>query len=159
MPAEARIEFLRDQCVGYAGLESEVRGILDAYESQARLSTQQGADSNAGTRFGAFEIIRKIGEGGMGVVYLGLRIGDFQQQAAIKVISASPAGAALLAERFLQERQILAGLDHPNIARLLDGGVTSSGQSYLAMEYVEGLRLDRYCDSEHLGLRARLVSV
>ena len=72
------------------------------------------------------------------------------------MISGTPAGAALMASRFRQERQILAGLDHPNIARLLDGGVTSGGQSYLVMEYVEGVRLDRYCESKGLTAEEKL---
>jgi tetratricopeptide (TPR) repeat protein/tRNA A-37 threonylcarbamoyl transferase component Bud32 len=154
-PPSARTAFVRDQCGGDAVIEAEVREILEGYETQDRLNGQP--DGNAGQlRFGAFEAVHKIGEGGMGVVYLGRRLEDFEQQAAIKVISGTPAEMALLGERFRQERQILAGLEHPNIARLLDGGVTSAGQSFLLMEYVEGVPLDRYCDDRGLTIRQRL---
>jgi tetratricopeptide (TPR) repeat protein len=156
VPAGERLLFLRERCKGDAGLEKDVREILDSYETQDRLTAQQATVSNAGTRFGAFEIVHKIGEGGMGVVYLARRCEDFDQFAAIKVINGSPAAAALMAERFRQERQILAGLEHPNIARLLDGGVTPAGQPYLVMEYVEGVRLDEYCESHHLSIAQRL---
>lgn len=153
IPPLERDAFVREQCHGDAALADDVRGILRGYEAQDRRS---GSVSSA-ARFGAFETIREIGQGGMGVVYLARRVGDFEQQAAVKVISGSPAAAALLAERFRQERQILASLDHPNIARLLDGGVTNAGQPYLTMEYVEGERVDRYCEARNLTIPERLA--
>src|SRR5580692_1129953 len=142
MPADARAQFIRERCSGDAAMEREVLGTLAGYDAQERISARRSAKSIEGARFGAFEIVLKIGEGGMGAVYLARRLGDFEQRAAIKLISGTPAATALMAERFLQERQILAGLEHPNIARLLDGGVTHDGQPYLVMEYVEGIRLD-----------------
>jgi tetratricopeptide (TPR) repeat protein len=156
MPAAARAQFIRERCSGDAAMEREVLGTLAGYDAQERISARRSAKSIEGARFGAFEIVLKIGEGGMGAVYLARRLGDFEQRAAIKLISGTPAATALMAERFLQERQILAGLEHPNIARLLDGGVTHDGQPYLVMEYVEGIRLDDYCESHQLSVPERL---
>jgi serine/threonine protein kinase len=124
----ARAAFLSGRCAGAAALESEVHQILAGYEAQDHIDSDRAAGTQEGEHFGAFEIIRKIGEGGMGAVYLARRHEDFEQRAAIKLMNGTPAAAALMATRFRQERQILAGLDHPNIARLLDGGVTSGGQ-------------------------------
>jgi tetratricopeptide (TPR) repeat protein len=156
MPPEARAEFLRDQCAGDIRLEREVREILRGYVEQEQLAAVTPDEPATRTRYGAFEIVRKIGEGGMGAVYLGRRYKDFDQQAAIKLIRGAPLAMVFLAERFRQERQILAGLDHPNIARLLDGGVSSTGQPYLVMEYVEGVRLDQYCAEQNPTLPQRL---
>ncbi len=97
-----------------------------------------------GTKLGAWTLTRKIGEGGMGSVYEAQRSdGHFEQAAAIKLLRGVPSPAAL---KFLaSERQILAGLTHPNIARLLDGGATPKGQPYLVMEYLDGLTIDQFC--------------
>ena len=92
----------------------------------------------------------------MGVVYLGrARRGRFEQRAAIKLVKRGMDTDAIL-RRFLRERQILAGLEHANMARLLDGGVTDDGQPYFAMEYVDGEPLTVYCDEHALGIEARL---
>ena len=92
----------------------------------------------------------------MGVVYLAERVeGGFEQRAAIKLVKRGMDSDAIL-RRFLRERQILAGLEHPNVARLLDGGVTDDGQPYFAMEYVEGKPLTEYCDEHRLGVEDRL---
>src|SRR5208283_5862968 len=94
--------------------------------------------------------------GGMGAVYLARRAdGQFDQQVAIKLIDLPLAGS-LFRERFRQERQILAGLSHPFIARLLDGGVSEDGELYLAMEYADGLPIQRYCTQHSLGIRERI---
>jgi len=156
VPASTRAAFVGERCAGDAALEHQVREILAGYEAQDRVATLRGDKSPEGSRFGAFEIVHKIAEGGMGAVYLARRSGDFEQRAAIKLINGTPAAAALMSERFRQERQILAALEHPNIARLLDGGVSSDGQPYLVMEYVEGVRLDQYCASQNLSIPRRL---
>src|SRR5262249_210927 len=99
---------------------------------------------------------REIGAGGMGSVWLAQRVdGAFEQRAAIKLIKRGMDTDALLG-RFERERRVLATLEHPNIARLYDGGPTDDGLPYLVMEYVEGLPLDRYCAEHALALRARL---
>ncbi len=156
LPMDARAAFLSERCAGDALLEREVQQILTGYEAQDRIDRARANETDEGSRFGAFEIVRKIGEGGMGAVYLARRHEDYEQRAAIKLINGSPAAAVLMVGRFQKERQILAGLDHPNIARLLDGGVSERGQPYLVMEYVEGVRLDQYCEARHLTIFERL---
>jgi tetratricopeptide (TPR) repeat protein len=127
----------------------------DALQSAAS-SAGQEMDLIPGTRVGAYAIQRMLGRGGMGAVYLAARAdGAFEQMAAIKVIlSSNPAD--FLRERFQHERQILAGLNHPNIARLLDGGETSSGLPYFVLEYVSGEDIYRYSERHELKLRDRL---
>jgi eukaryotic-like serine/threonine-protein kinase len=110
----------------------------------ADLSAQLSEEMEAGDVLGTWKLIEKIGEGGMGSVFLAERTdGVFEQQVAIKVIHGLPTESAKA--RLSQERQILAGLTHPNIARLFDGGSTPSGQPYLVMELIEGVALDAYC--------------
>lgn len=107
-------------------------------------------------RIGAFNIVRKIGEGGMGAVYEATRADAmYEQRVAIKTI-ARGADNAIIAARFRRERQILAGLQHPNIAVLLDGGVTEFGTPYFVMEYVDGLPIDQWCREHRLSIAARL---
>jgi serine/threonine protein kinase len=109
-----------------------------------------------GRKIGPYEIVRPLGEGGMGAVFLARRTDpDFHQEVAIKLVrSALPSPAALA--RFVRERQTLAALAHPNIARLLDGGATAEGLPYLVLEPVEGEAIDRFCDARGLGLGARI---
>lgn len=107
-------------------------------------------------RIGAYRLVEQIGSGGMGVVYLAERAdGAFEQRVALKLLPAGSLSAESI-RLFEQERQILAQLNHEHIARLLDGGVDALGRPYLAMELVEGLSIDRYCERHHLDLRARL---
>lgn len=109
-----------------------------------------------GTHIDAYRILKELGRGGMGVVYLAERAdGVYQQQVAVKVLQEGVFTAAL-AERFRQERQMLAGLTHPGIARLLDGGVLGDGRPYLVLEFVDGLPIDRYCEERGLDTRARM---
>jgi eukaryotic-like serine/threonine-protein kinase len=111
----------------------------------------------AGFVVGAYRLISPLGEGGMGTVWLAERCdGRFEGRAAVKFLNAAlmgPRGE----ERFRREGRILARLAHPNIARLIDAGVSSIGPPYLVLEYVDGERIDRYCDEKHLGIGARLA--
>ena len=110
-----------------------------------------------GRRFGPYRVMRLLGQGGMGSVWLAERDdGLFQRQVALKLVHASLFGHAL-GERFARERSILGALDHPHIARLLDAGVADDGQPYLALEYVEGESLTSFCDSRCLPLPQRLA--
>ena len=121
-------------------------GDADAEEDEALL----------GVRLGPYVVDRRIGRGGMGVVYLGTRFeADFEQRVAIKVIARGTDTDAV-ARRFRTERRILAGLRHPNIARLLDGGTTPDGRPYLVLEHIQGERIDAYCDRLALPVEARL---
>ncbi len=108
-----------------------------------------------GRRIGLYTIEKHIGEGGMGHVYLARREDDFNKTVALKIIKRGMDTEALL-RRFRQERQILANLTHPNIARLLDGGSTGDGRPYLVMEYIEGTSITEYCDRRRLDIRQRL---
>ncbi len=106
--------------------------------------------------FGNYKIIREIGAGGMGAVFLAERDdGEFSQQVAIKIIRQTVADSELI-NRFRRERQILANLNHPNIAKLLDGGVSANGEPFLAMEFVEGEAITKFAERENLNLEARL---
>jgi serine/threonine-protein kinase len=107
-------------------------------------------------RIGAYSIHAELGRGGMGVVYLATRADQqFEKRVAIKLIHAG-AGRPEVLERFRRERQILASLDHPNIAQLLDGGTTEAGLPYIVMEHIEGATITDYCDERRLGTRERL---
>ena len=115
-----------------------------------------GDDRWAGRRIGAYVVVALLGRGGMGEVYRGRRAdAQYEKEVAIKVVRAGFDTGDLL-ERFRTERQILANLEHVNIARLLDGGTTADGLPYLVMELIEGERIDLYCDRERLAVRARL---
>jgi eukaryotic-like serine/threonine-protein kinase len=130
-------------------LEQVVRSEADAVLAQVKVQRQ-------GERFGPWEIVEHIADGGMGAVYRARRAdGAFEQVAALKLLS-----PALLGEqgrrRLEVERQILAGLNHPHIARLLDGGSSAEGVPYLVMEYVDGVPIDDYCNTQGLDTPARL---
>jgi serine/threonine-protein kinase len=113
-------------------------------------------DERAGQIVGNYRIIREIGRGGMGAVFLAERAdGEFEQNVALKVVRRSLADTELK-RRFRRERQILASLNHPNIARLMDGGVSDDGEPYLVMEYVEGARIDHYCHERKLSTGKKL---
>src|SRR5262245_31514227 len=116
---------------------------------------EPGADAT--TRFGPYRILREIGRGGMGAVYLAERSDDqFQKRVALKLLPGRSARDERRVQRFVEERQILAALDHPDIARLLDGGLTADGVPWFAMEDVEGAPIDRYCDDARLSIEERL---
>jgi serine/threonine protein kinase/tetratricopeptide (TPR) repeat protein len=107
-------------------------------------------------QIGNYKLLRSIGQGGMGMVYSACLVTeDFQRQVALKLVKPSLASSQIL-RRFRMERQLLASLDHPNIARLLDAGTSEEGAPYLVMEYVEGLPIDRYCEAQKLSITDRL---
>ncbi|MBZ5723533.1 MAG: protein kinase [Acidobacteriia bacterium] len=161
--AEERSTLLEEWCAGDRALREEVESLLQAASEAERLAgvPQEPAEPPEAERWigrtlGAFHLERLIGRGGMGAVYFGRRIGgDFEQEVALKLAS-GPFRSPWLRQRFLEERQTLASLNHPNIARLLDGGITESGEPYLVMEYVDGLRLDRYCEQTRASVPAVL---
>ena len=107
-------------------------------------------------RIGPYLLVRQLGSGGIGTVYLVERmVGGALQRSALKVLSPHAAGPSFV-ERFRREQHILASLDHPNITRMLDGGLSEEGEPYLVMEYVDGVPLDVYCDQRHFGIDERL---
>jgi serine/threonine protein kinase len=146
---------LDQQCNGDDELRAEVLRLLRAYD-QERAANADGNAAPEQRRFGAWETIRLLARGGMGEVWLAQRAdGQHEQRAALKILSPYLAAPDSL-DRFRRERQFLARLEHPNIARLLDGGMSPRGEPYLVMEYVDGIRLDHYCDQHQLAIRARL---
>jgi serine/threonine protein kinase len=112
--------------------------------------------SRIGSRVGVYQLAEEIGQGGMGSVYRAARAdGQYEKQVALKLVRSGYDTASVL-ERFRHERQILASLDHPNIARLLDGGTTDDGIPYLVMELIEGIPVDEYCNQNALSINQRL---
>lgn len=131
-------------------------GVVEQALSEFASDAAESVDPPAGGRVGAYRLLKEIGHGGMGSVYLAERDdAEFQHRVAIKFVRGGVAGREAR-RRFLRERQILADLEHRNIARLLDGGTTDDGVPYLVMEYVEGKPIDRYCDDLALDVRERL---
>lgn len=150
----AREAILANRCAGDAALAAEVRALL---ENDAALESTDGAiDPHLGLRLGHYAVQRLIARGGMAAVYEARRADDaFQQRVAIKIMDLRLSDPPLVAQ-FRAERQILAGLEHPAVTRLLDGGVTGLGEPYLVMEFVEGQPIDRYCDAQRLPVPERL---
>lgn len=140
--AAARASFVEEATSGDEDLAAQVRELLESYDSW---SAPLCLPAPVLMRVGPYECVRQLGAGGMGTVYLARRVdGQFEHEVAIKFLRSSMQGDVYRA-RFAAERQILAHLNHPNIARLLDGGMTPEGEPYLVMEYIEGEDLDAYC--------------
>lgn len=158
-PAE-RVEFLNDPSLSSETRE-ELKALLDADQGaetflSETVASGEPAAFGTGERFGPFEARELLGRGGMGSVFRAERVdGELTQTVAIKVLERGWLDPRAL-DRFRQERQILAGLVHPNVARLLDGGTRSDGTAYLVMEFVDGLALDKYCNRLHLEVDDRV---
>ena len=163
-----RSAFLVAQSDGDEALRGKVAALLDSHEQAegfiqgsvfgdaAQLLVEDEAEAMIGQHIGLYQIDREIGRGGMGSVYLATRDdAQFEQQVAIKVVRRGM-DTDLVLDRFRNERQILAGFAHPNIARLFDGGSTETGLPYFIMEYIEGQAINEYCDSHQLSTAARL---
>ena len=108
-----------------------------------------------GTVIGPYKLLQQIGEGGMGVVFMAEQTEPIQRTVALKIIKPGMDTRQVIA-RFEAERQAVAMMDHPNIAKVLDAGTTDSGRPYFVMELVKGVPITKYCDEKHLPLRARL---
>ncbi len=161
LPQADRVAYLERACGEDDDLRREAAALLDL-ESEVddflSDSPMRQADSPlaSGDRLGPYRILRSLGSGGMGDVYLAERAdGTFEQEVAVKVIRRG-GGLGELYQRFLSERQLLADLKHPNIANLLDGGTTGDGRPYLVMEYVDGQPIDAFCQAEGLSVGERL---
>src|ERR1700739_318062 len=164
-----RSTYLERVCLGDSSLRSDLE-LLTAPEHNAGTDFlgdpatfgELGDDSHSsgkpiiGLRVGSYKIVEKIGSGGMGEVYRVFRADDqYRKQVAIKLIQAG-LDSKTVVQRFKNERQILASLDHPNIARLFDGGETEDGLPYFVMELIEGVPIDKYCDHRKLTITDRL---
>jgi eukaryotic-like serine/threonine-protein kinase len=170
---EERERFVSEACATDPGLKHDVETLLAKHDSAGSLlkkrvnaqpdsgltewfETDETADPMIGRRLGAYRIEREVGRGGMGTVYEAARADDeFKKRAAIKLVNRGMDTDFVL-RRFRKERQILATLDHPNIALLLDGGTTDDGLPYFVMEFIEGEPLYRYCDANQLSITERL---
>ena len=163
LPAGERAAFLEAACAGDAELRLQVERLIAADERGGTLLEHQASEwlgitetSEEGGRFGPYRLLRRIGGGGMGTVYLARREDEqYQRDVAVKILRSGLASSGAV-HRFLAERQILARLEHPNIARLYDGGSTEDSRPYLVMELVEGLPVDEYCDRNRLTVEQRL---
>jgi tetratricopeptide (TPR) repeat protein len=174
-PDSDRPVWVAEACAGDEPLRREVESLLNAHaraggfletpalaaggaaEAVATAALQSPAPAVAGRPIGPYRILRELGQGGMAVVYLARRDdAAFEKEVAIKIVRGGPASTSLM-QRFYEERRILATLDHPNIARLLDGGTTEDGLPYVVMESVFGIPIDAYCDERSLALEPRLV--
>lgn len=157
-------------CIGAPDLRREVEDLLGrvgdvseflvspsaAVAAAVIADAHDAREAQAGQRIGAYSVVREIGRGGMSRVFLAQRAdGQFEQHAALKLLRPG-LDTEIDRARFRAERQILASLNHPNIARLLDGGLTDTGQPYLVLEYVDGQPIDAYCDEHVLTVRQRL---
>jgi serine/threonine protein kinase len=166
----AREAFLDRECLGDENIRPEVERLLSARERapgfladpllgaapRAADPIVNPAQGMEGRQLHAYRLIREIGQGGMGSVYLAERVdGAYTKQVAIKLVRPGMNSAEIL-ERFRREREILASLDHPNIARLIDGGSTEEGVPYFVMEFVEGQPINRWCDDRKLNVSQRL---
>jgi eukaryotic-like serine/threonine-protein kinase len=164
----ARANFLDSACAGRDSMRSEVESLLESYEDDEILLEKPPAIDAAdflvgitpaawiGRRLGPYELLEQTGEGGMGTVYRAVRAdGMYDKQVAIKIIRGG-LSTDFFVSRFRNERQILAGLEHPNIARLLDGGVTEEGLPYVVLEFVAGVPIDEYCALHDLSIADRL---
>jgi serine/threonine protein kinase len=164
LPSHERTAFLAQSCADPL-VRMEVESLLqyatgaeslfDAAVRDVASSLRSDWELSAGDQIGAYRIVSLIGHGGMGTVYLAERAdGAFDQQVAVKVLQSG--NTEFLQERFWQERRILALLNHPNIARILDGGQTPDGLPWFVMEYVPGQTIDRFCDKQGLTINGRL---
>src|SRR5687767_13236972 len=164
-----RAGFIADRCAGDPDLRQEVESLLSTHEDAgdaletpvsdlgARLLNEAAPPSMVGEYAGPYRLLREVGWGGMGTIYEAVRDDDaFRKRVAIKIVRREMA-SQLVVSRFRHERQILAELDHPNIAALFDGGVTRDGRPYFALEFVEGQPINEYCASHRLPVRERVM--
>ncbi|MCC6860142.1 MAG: serine/threonine-protein kinase [Bryobacterales bacterium] len=160
--------YLEEACAGDPEMRAEVESLIGSHEDAGDLYESPALQDNAsavaraagrllyGDRAGPYRLLEQVGEGGMGTVFRACREGDAERRmVAVKVVKPGLDSEHIL-RRFHQERQILSALDHPNIARLLDLGVTEAGLPYFVMEYIAGQRIDQYCDHHRLSPEQRL---
>jgi serine/threonine protein kinase len=165
---DRRIHYLDAACAGNAEMRTELDSLLRSYEEDSFFLSVPAVEAFVpaadldtasrllGSRFGAYELLGVIAEGGMGTVYRAKRAdGRYDKQVAIKIIKAERPGRFFVSH-FETERRILARLEHPNIAHLLDGGVTSEGLPFLVLEYIDGTPIDQYCGARELSVPQRL---
>lgn len=166
-----RSEYLQQACGADQGLHERVLGLLSAHEkeqtflksnvafkstvTQAPANVKSGSIAKPGEEIGRFKLLQQIGEGGFGVVFMAEQHKPIRRKVALKVIKPGMDTKGVVA-RFEAERQALAMMDHPNIAKVLDGGTTDSGRPYFVMELIKGVPITDYCDQNQLSTNERL---
>ncbi len=165
---------LEDACAGNAALRAEVEALLEAYDQAgsfleptnltispahsipiADQTLDQRVEPSSGNRIGVYKLLQQIGEGGMGAVFMAEQTKPVERRVALKIIKPGMDSKQVIA-RFEAERQALAMMDHPNIAKVLDAGETTGGRPYFVMELVKGVPITEYCDEHHLTPKRRL---
>src|SRR5262245_45679300 len=159
-----RTAYLDQACAGDPELRRNVESLLSAYQDGQFLESPVAALADTveeprrecpGTVIGPYRLLEEIGEGGFGVVFLAEQTEPVRRQVALKVLKPGMDTRQVVV-RFEAERQALAIMDHPNIAKILDGGATPSGRPYFVMELVKGVPITEFCDQHHLTPRQRL---
>src|SRR5436190_201939 len=163
---DLREAYLREACGDDVAMGRRVRDLLRAYEENDSLldaapvgldtcTLDQPMSERPGTLIGPYKLLEQIGEGGMGVVYVSEQTEPVRRRVALKIIKPGMDTKQVIA-RFEAERQALAMMDHPNIAKVLDAGATETGRPYFVMELVRGLPITEYCDQQRLSIPERL---
>ncbi len=168
LPPDQRAEYLRQTCAGDDALWQRVEALLRAHDQAGRFLAEPTAPAprptiilsiplteKTGDKIGRYKLLQQIGEGGCGVVYMAEQEEPVRRRVALKVIKLGMDTKSVIA-RFEAERQALAMMDHPNIARVLDAGATETGRPYFVMELVRGIKITDYCDQNKLSTEARL---
>lgn len=163
--AGARAEYLDQVCAGDQGLRERVEALLEIHEQEQSFLKSNGEpppteaigelNVTSGQQIGRYKLLQKIGEGGFGVVFMAEQSRPVRRKVALKVIKPGMDTQAVVA-RFEAERQALAMMDHPNIARIFNGGATDGGRPYFVMELVKGVPITEYCDKNELSTEQRL---
>jgi len=167
LPPEERDRYLSEACRGDVKLRLRVEALLQAYkqagdflgksvaERPPKAAQVVPAGEKPGDRIGPYKLLQQIGEGGCGVVYMAEQQAPVRRRVALKIIKPGMDTNNVMA-RFEAERQALALMDHPNIAKVLDAGATESGRPYFVMELVRGVKITDYCDQKSMTTAARL---
>ncbi|HZR18791.1 MAG TPA: serine/threonine-protein kinase, partial [Verrucomicrobiae bacterium] len=167
LPPEARQDYLDRTCSGDENLRRKVQALLRANDRAGRFLDelpsafaservqQVGAIEKPGDRIGRYQLLKQIGEGGWGIVFLAEQKEPVRRKVALKIVKPGMDSKSVVA-RFEAERQALALMDHPNIARVIDAGMTDGGRPFFVMELVEGIKITDYCDQHSLPTSSRL---
>src|SRR3984885_7073140 len=169
LPAVERAAWLDRECIDDPALRQRLETLLAAHQeadqsppsdapaakATIKLDLAEAEDESIGKTVGRYKILEKVGEGGCGVVYVAEQPEPVRRRVALKVIKLGMDTKQVIA-RFEAERQALAMMDHPNIAKVLDAGATETGRPYFVMELVRGIRITDYCDQNNLSTRERL---
>ena len=163
---ERRDDYLDEVCAGHAEIRGEVNALLDAHDNAGRFMNRdvvtptralasEPVSVETGSTIGPYKLLQVIGEGGMGVVYMAEQTEPVKRRVALKLVRPDMDSSAVVA-RFDAERQALAMMDHPNVAKVFDAGTSQSGRPYFVMELVKGIPITKYCDEHRLNCRERL---